>query len=214
MPDAILFDLDGTLIDSAGDIATAANRALADLGRPERTDPEVRGFIGDGLRLLMERCLGAPQEPAMVDQAVQRFHVHYEACALDTTFLFPGVAQLLDALTGSLAVVSNKPEGFCRRILEGLDVAKRFTLVAGGDTFEERKPSPIPFIRACADLGAPPGQSTVVGDGRQDMIAGKAAGCRTLGVLWGQSSEEQLRMAGADAVLETVDALLGTLSGP
>jgi len=214
VPDAILFDLDGTLIDSAGDIATAANRALEDMGRPARTELEVRGFIGDGVSPLMERCMGTSIEPATVDEAVTRFRVHYETCALDTTSLFPGVGTLLETLSAPMAVISNKPEGFCRRILEGLNAARWFDLVGGGDTFEKRKPSPIPFTHACTRLGARPDRAVVVGDGRQDMIAGKAAGCRAVGVLWGQASEDQLRMAGADTVVETVDALLGTLSGP
>jgi phosphoglycolate phosphatase len=214
MPDAILFDLDGTLIDSARDVATAANRALVDLGRPERDQGEVRAFIGDGVGLLMARCLGDGAGGRAVEAAVARFRVHYDACVLETTALFPGIAELLAAIDSPMAVVSNKPEAFCRRILAGLDAVRWFDVVAGGDTFDEGKPSPVPVTETCALLGVPARRAVVVGDGRQDMLAGRAAGCRTVGVLWGQASEEELRAAGAGVTVATMDALLGSLVGP
>lgn len=212
MQEAVLFDLDGTLVDSARDIATAANRALKDLGRPVRDEQEVRAFIGDGVQKLMERCLGT--DGASLQQAVARFRHHYELCAIDTTTLFPGVDALLDAIDVPMAVVSNKPEAFCRRMIDGLGATRWFSEIVGGDTFPEPKPSRQPVVGTCARLGVSPESTVLVGDGRQDVAAGLAAGCRVIGVCWGQSRESQLREWGADTVVATVEALLGTLSGP
>ncbi len=211
MAEAILFDLDGTLIDSVGDIATAANLALQDLGLPPRPEVAIRGFIGDGVFMLLRRCLEDRDADDALTEAVERFRIHYDRCALDTTNFFPGVPEVLDQLSCPLGVVSNKPEGFCRSILRGLQTEDRFGAICGGDTFPEKKPSPAPILGALGLLRANATNSVFVGDGLQDMEAARAAGCRAVGVAWGQAAPEDLMDAGAQGVVETPDALLGTL---
>jgi len=205
--EAVFFDLDGTLVDSAGDIRTAANRALIDLGLPARTDSEIRRFIGDGVVKLMERAMGDATGVEAV-AAAELFRAHYDACLLETTTFFDGITEMLDQLSPPLSVVSNKPESCCRRILEALGQGRRFRLIAGGDTFPRPKPDPQPLIEMARTLGVDPRAAWVVGDGRQDMRAGRAAGCHTVGVLWGQSDRTSLIEAGADEIVADVPSLV------
>lgn len=198
---AVLFDLDGTLVDSATDIRTAANRALGDLGFPGRALAEIRQFIGDGVVKLMERAIGSDRLDGVdLATAVERFRGHYDECLVDTTGFFPGVADLLDTLDVPMSIVSNKPEAMCVRIARALAIDHRFRVIAGGDTFEVAKPDPLPFRETASRMGTPVQRCVVVGDGRQDMIAGRAAGCHVIGVTWGQNDEGTLREAGAHEI--------------
>ena len=158
--------------------------------------------------MLMARALGtASPDAPQVAQAVARFEDHYAACALEQTRPFPGIPQLLQSLPQPKAVVSNKPGAFCRRILEGLGLAGEFRAIHGGDAFAERKPSPVPFAETARELCVAPSQAVVIGDGRQDMAAGQAAGAVTVGVTWGQGSADVLLAHGADHVVASVAEL-------
>ena len=216
---AVFFDLDGTLVDSARDLGTAVNRMLDDLGMPRRSLPEVRRFIGDGVVKLIERAVGDGRAACTdIEAAVARFRAHYADCLLETTDYFPGIRALIDGLEVPLAVVSNKPEDACIRLIDALDSTAAFSAIAGGDSFPVRKPDPTPILETARRIGVPPTQIIFVGDGEQDMRAGRAAGCRTIGVLWGQGDAETLTAAGADLIVEDVFSLeariRSTLSGP
>ncbi|MAG54741.1 MAG: phosphoglycolate phosphatase [Planctomycetes bacterium] len=206
----LLFDLDGTLIDSTADIASAANRTLRELGHAERPEAEIRSFIGDGVAKLIERCTDA-DTTVDLDAAVDRFSEHYAAGFLDQTGFFPGIADLLASLPPPLGILSNKPEAYCVQILRGLGVADRFGLIAGGDTYPESKPSPVPLRAACAALDVDPASSLFVGDGHQDMRAARAAGLTAIGVTWGQATREVLEESGADVVVDDVAQLAAAL---
>lgn len=177
---AFIFDLDGTLVDSRHDLATAVNLMRRDLDLPGLPLETVVGFVGDGMRRLVERALrDAPA--ASVDQAIARLRGHYAEHLLDQTVLYPGVLAGLEALarhSGHLAIVTNKPTEPARRICAGLGILRFFPLVLGGDACERSKPDPLPVLRVLATTGADPAVSWMVGDNTTDLEAGRRAGIR------------------------------------
>ncbi len=201
-----LFDLDGTLIDSKIDIARALNAALARMGLPPLTVSRVADFVGDGVQKLIQRTLSevageAPKHDA-VQTAARLYLEEYEAHLLDSTHLYDGVGEALHRLWwASFAVVTNKPERFSRRILEGLGIADRFCAIIGGDSMPERKPDPAPLFRAIALCSASAAEAVMVGDSPVDIRAGKAAGVFTCGVIGGFRGRAELESAGCDLIL-------------
>jgi len=207
-----LFDLDGTLIDSKSDIARALNLALIRMDLPPLPISKVGDFVGDGVQKLVQRTLrevgGAEPESEQVRIAVNFYQQEYEAHLLDSTHLYEGVKQALDRLYwASLAVVTNKPEHFSRRILEGLGVGDRFCAILGGDSIPQRKPDPAPLLKAMAQCGAAPSETVMVGDSAVDVRAGKAAGVFTCGVTGGFRSREELEAAGCDLIVSSLSEL-------
>lgn len=200
----VIFDLDGTLIDSRGDIVRACSAMLEDFGRRPLSGDEIASFVGDGARRLVERALGEADD-ALVDRAVESFLSHYEADPVRETVLLPGVLETLDALRGApLAICTNKPRRTTLPVLRGLGLEARFdVVVAGGDT-PEKKPHPAPVLRACALLGVAPGDAWMVGDGPQDVEAARAAGVRSVGVRGGILSVERLLASRPDYLLESM----------
>jgi phosphoglycolate phosphatase len=195
--DLCIFDLDGTLADTREDIAQAANRMRAELGLAETAPERIYGYIGRGVHNLVARTLeGAAAD--RLDEAVQRFRVHYGAHLLDRTRLYPGVAELLAALNGGgvrCAVATNKPEGFSRDILAGLGVAARFEHVLGGDSVENRKPHPEAVQRILRAAGIAAERTLFVGDSLIDVETAAAAGVDCAVVAWGY--EDPGALAGA-----------------
>lgn len=217
-PRAILFDFDGTLLDSFDDIVDAANATLEAVGRAALPPAQVRSFIGDGLPSLVAQCLdatgGGGDDPARVERFTDQFKPHYAAHWLDRSGLYAGVEELLSVLREHhipLALVSNKPEAACHGLVAALSLEGRFDVVAGGDTYPERKPEAGPVTRTLARLDVPPEDAVMVGDGTQDIRAGAAAGARTVGVTWGLNDAATLQAAGADAVVDTFEALAEAL---
>jgi phosphoglycolate phosphatase len=199
-----VFDFDGTLADTWRDIETALNRTLAEAGRPLVTGPEVRGWIGQGVLPLLERAMpGAPPGREEIDRLYAAFRVHYERCCLDTTELYPGIEACLDALQDTqLAVLSNKPQYFLERIIDGLGLKGRFDLVIGGDTLDVKKPDPRALQIVIERLGVRPTALWMIGDSAIDVETGRAARARTIGCAWGMRPREELRQAGADLLVE------------
>ncbi len=179
MARALLFDLDGTLVDSRQDLALAVNLTRRDLGLPELDPARVTGFVGDGVRKLLTRAL--PECPDRLEEALALNAGHYGRHLLDTTRLYPGAAAALDALRSlgfALAVVTNKPRAFTLPILEGLGILDRFTCcVAGGDA-PALKPDPRPLAQALEGCGATADGSWMAGDHHTDLEAGRRAGLR------------------------------------
>jgi phosphoglycolate phosphatase len=202
----ILFDLDGTLVDSGRDIAQAANRTLVRLGLETLPEEEIVSFVGDGIRRLMERVLG-PHEALDIDAAVEDFRADYRQNCLVHTLPFPGIMDLLRDLKGHpLGVVTNKPARFSKTILDGLGLSAYVGAMVGGDE-AELKPKPDPLFLACERLGVEPGAGLMVGDFENDIQAGRAAGMQTCGVLWGLDRGEAVRRTGADYVCANVSDL-------
>lgn len=196
----LVFDLDGTLIDSNRDLAASVNAALRQMGRPALSCEQVAGFVGNGVPALVERALaatgGASAREAEAAEALMLGH--YERHPLDATRLYPGVAELLPALAAryALAVLTNKPQGLAREILAGLGVAEHFTAIYGGDSFAAKKPDPMGLraILGPETLGvaAKPATALMIGDSTVDIQTGHAAGAWTCAVSYGFAPRDWL----------------------
>jgi len=184
----LVFDLDGTLVDSSRDLAAAVNAALVRVapGAPVIPLDVVVSFVGEGARLLVERSLRHAGLDIAPETVLPVFFETYGERLLDTTRLYPGVAQALDALAGfPLAVLTNKPGPFSRTILEGLGVASRFARIWGYGDVPARKPDPSGLVRLVEELGATTADSWMIGDSTIDVRTARAAGIRVAGVTWG-----------------------------
>jgi len=177
---AILFDLDGTLVDSVPDLAAAANALLAEFGRPALSLAQVTGMVGDGAPKLVERVLAASGAgDTSLRAALDRFLALYEADPTRLTRPYDGVPAVLGELAAAgwrLGVCTNKPERATRAVLAGLRLDRFFTVVLGGDSGPTRKPDPGPLRTALGHLDSAPGSAAMIGDHRNDVAAARAAG--------------------------------------
>jgi phosphoglycolate phosphatase len=189
-----VFDLDGTLVDSLADLTASVNHALRTVRLPTRTEDEVRGFVGEGARLLVSRAVGP--HPELLDAALAAWQVHYAQHLLDRTRPFPGVEDLLAGAGRPLAVLTNKPTPLARRILSGLGLLPHFVdVVGGGDA--PRKPDPAGLLAIMARTGASAVDTVLVGDSAVDLATGRAAGVAVVGVTWGLARPGDLHGAAA-----------------
>lgn len=197
----MLFDLDGTLVDSLADIHASVDHVRACFELPPLPRERVRAMVGDGVQRLLERALAELANPPAFEAAYPLWVAHHaEQCTVHVR-PYPGVREHLARWRGdgrALAVVTNKPERFARRILAHLDLETLLPVVIGGDTIAQRKPSPAPLLAALDALGIRRRAGLMVGDGVQDLRAGKAAGMRTAAVLFGFRDAAVLRAEGAD----------------
>jgi phosphoglycolate phosphatase len=207
VPPPFLFDLDGTLADTLGDIAASTNHVRTAHGLPAVPVATVRSFVGDGARTLLRRALHEvlPAAPAAADAALDAafaaYCAHHAVQCTATVQLFPGVRSHLELLARAghpLAVVTNKPERFALPIVRHFGLHELLPVVVGGDTLPVKKPDPAPLHHALQQLGCDASGATMVGDGVQDLRAGKAAGARTIACLFGYGEPMALRAEGAD----------------
>jgi phosphoglycolate phosphatase len=189
---AVIFDLDGTLVDSAPDLAAAANALLAEHGLPPLGTAEIAAMVGDGVAKLVERALAARQASGVsLADAVARFMGFYERDPATLTRAYPGVPDGLRRLRVAgirLGLCTNKPERATRLILDRLDLADYFSAVVTGDSLRARKPDPAPIRLALTQLAAEPGEAVMVGDHVNDVLAAEAAGIRAIFARYGYGS--------------------------
>jgi len=193
-PRGVIFDLDGTLADSLGDIGSAMNRTLRAYGFPEHPLSAYRTFVGEGIRKLVERAL-PPGTEEVREAFVAAYQADYAEHMLDETQLFPGIPEVLDALAAAqvpVGVLSNKPDAPTRRLVEALCGRWRFGAVFGERPGVPRKPDPASALALADALGAPPDSVAFVGDTSVDMLTARAASMRPVGVLWGFRPTEVL----------------------
>jgi phosphoglycolate phosphatase len=205
----LVFDLDGTLVDSSQDLAAATNAALQQVAPGVAVIPleTVIRFVGEGARVLIERSLRHSGLHLAADEVLPHFLECYAARLLDTTRLYPGIAGALDSLRSrTLAVLTNKPGTFSRTILEGLGVADRFARIWGAGDVAARKPDPSGLLTLVAELRARPEQAWMVGDSATDVATGRAAHVRVAGVTWGLDPAG-VRAAGPDLLLDRPDEI-------
>jgi phosphoglycolate phosphatase len=211
-----LFDLDGTLLDTAADIALALNRALAEFGWSSMGEQEVRRLIGRGGVVLVERAARAQQRSvndATKAALVERFFHHYGALEEhdeSTARPYPGVMDALQQLHAAglrQAVITNKQRRFALALLERLELLRWFELVVGGDSCERRKPDPQPLQFACQSLGLPESQVLMVGDSINDVQAARAAGMPIICVTYGYNEGQDPRTLPCDAWLDSMAEL-------
>jgi phosphoglycolate phosphatase len=213
--DHVAFDLDGTVIDSRADLAAATNHVLVSFGLPEIPPRSVFDLVGEGARRLVERALG-PTRTHLIDEGVHRFLAYYGAHLLDATVLCPGVGDALARLADAgvtLSVLSNKPEGLCRVILDGLRVTDCFRAVIGGDTLPTRKPDPAGLERLRRLTDTPHARMLLVGDSAVDVATAANAGVAFCGVGWGLDPE-RLRAAAPACVIEDASEIVALAVPP
>lgn len=207
----LVWDLDGTLVDSREDLACAINAMLAHLGRPTLPLDRVVAFVGNGARTLVRRCLG---EEGPEDEGLAFFLAYYRDHLLDRTRPYDGIPGQLEALAArglTHAVLTNKPLAHAEAILAGLGLRARFQRVIGGDSFATRKPHPEGAQALLREAGIAPQEALLIGDSDNDVLTAKAAGMWSLGVDYGFSAHT-FAEAEPDARVDTV-AEIGTLLG-
>ena len=206
-----LFDLDGTLVDSLDDLTDAVNHMLAGFGRQQLESVQVRQLVGKGARNLVQRAL-ATDSPEEINRGLAAFTEFNELHIADKSRLYPGVRELLQQLANDgirMAVISNKQEALSRLILKTLKVDAFFDIIAGGDTFPEMKPSPLPLVRVIDEFNCSPAEAVMVGDSINDIQAGNRAGITTIGCGWGYGESQELSEAGfrADSCCDIIALL-------
>jgi len=209
----LVFDLDGTLVDSELDLANAINAMLRHLKRPELPVEVIAGYIGDGVRILVSRSLGDPQDDGFVTSAVEYFMLHYREHKLDNTYAYPGVLDTLRVIRERshlpMAVLSNKPAGPSRGICDAL-LPGFMSQVYGGDSFPTKKPDPQGALALLAEHGALPTQAIMVGDSQNDVMTAENAGMFSVGVSYGLSPES-LKIHPPDVLIDHPGELLEVL---
>ncbi len=189
----VIFDLDGTLIDSRLDLVHSVNAALRHIGRPELPDDVIASYVGDGAPILIQRALGAEAaDDALVRKGLEFFLSYYREHKLDHTTVYPGIPEALATIRNSangtprqLAVLSNKPVNPSRAIVDALGLGQYFSQVYGGNSFLTKKPDPEGARKLLEESGVKPEQAVIVGDSHVDVLTGHNAGLWTVGVTYG-----------------------------
>jgi phosphoglycolate phosphatase len=218
----VLLDLDGTLLDTIDDIATALNQTLTEQGIGSLPTREVRDLVGGGVPILIERAvarLGVPARSYDPAALLDRLRIHYRrrlVAGESTARVYPGVVEglgKLHALGLGLAVVTNKERRFALDLLEGAALSDWIQVVVGGDSCQRRKPDAQPLLFACAALQVDPARALMVGDSITDVLAARAAGLPVLCVPYGYNEGNDPRDLPCDAIIETLDDLPALLLG-
>jgi phosphoglycolate phosphatase len=206
--DLIVFDLDGTLVDSVPDLAAAANHALRRLGLPEQSVEAHKKMIGAGEKNFVKRFLG-PDHQDLYDQALALYLEHYSRHLGDQTRVYPGVAETLTRLAPvKKAVLSNKREDLSRQVVELMGLAGFFQAVRGGNSYGVLKPSPEGLSSLIKEFGSNPARTFMVGDKPEDVLTGRGAGARTVALTCGYGDREALAAAGPDFALNSFSKLV------
>jgi phosphoglycolate phosphatase len=204
-PTAVVFDLDGTLIDSRGDIAAAVNHALLATGRKALPANVIAGYVGDGARSLLARASKLSEADPALDDLLERFSTYYLAHPVDFTKWADGAPDVLDrvaAIPLPICLCTNKARPVTEAILAALGVRTRFRAIYAGGDGPEKKPAPGPLLSLAKKLGVDAASLVMVGDGPQDVDCARAAGCRVIGVSSAYSPRDKLLAAKADIVLD------------
>ena len=189
----VIFDLDGTLIDSRLDLVHSVNAALRHIGRPALLDDVIASYVGDGAPILIQRALGGEQvNEAVIRQGLEFFLSYYREHKLDHTTVYVGIPEALAAIQNSangtprkLAVLSNKPVHPSRAIVEALGLGKFFSQIYGGNSFPSKKPNPEGARKLLEEYGVDPRHAAIIGDSHVDISTGRNAGMATVGVTYG-----------------------------
>lgn len=214
---AVLFDLDGTLLDTIQDLAEAANRTLSELARPVRSVDEIHSFVGKGIPNLVMRCMteGMTANEAEIADAIVRFRQHYAVVNGLSTRAYVGVIETLQALQDrglALACVTNKSEAFTLPLLDRMGLAGYFSAVVSGDTLAVKKPDPAMLLHACEQLGVSRHEAIMVGDSANDAFAARAAGIPVLLVTYGYSEGMPVDTIECDGLVSTAIELLDRIT--
>jgi phosphoglycolate phosphatase len=209
----LIFDLDGTLIDSKLDLVLAVNATLEYMGRPRMPNEDVGKYVGGGAALLVRRVLGEGATDEEADTGLEHFLSYYRAHMLDNTVTYPGVREALELLKDHpMAVLTNKPVRFSEGILNGLGLSHYFRYVYGGNSFESKKPDPFGMSVLLRDFAVTPRQAVLVGDSDVDVKTARNAGAWACGVSYGFGLES-LRACPPDMMVDSLEHLAAKLMG-
>ena len=206
---AVIWDLDGTLLNTLDDLAASVNAALAMNGMPLRSTEEVRAFVGNGIRNLMMRAVPGGEANPAFDKALEDFTRHYGAHSRDRTRPYDGILEMLDRLSAAVvkhAIVSNKID-FAVKALSRAYFGERMCAAIGDDPSRARKPAPDSVLAAMREMGVTAQETVYVGDSDVDVLTARNAGVPCVAVLWGFRDEACLRAAGAGRLAHTPDEL-------
>jgi phosphoglycolate phosphatase len=190
----LVFDLDGTLVDSRIDLANSVNAMLRHYGKPQLPDDLIASYIGNGAPMLVRRSLGDPDDENFVQEALLYFMAYYREHKLDTTYVYPGIKEALDliqvanngaASNVKMAVLSNKPVGPSKAIVEALGLSQYFFQVYGGNSFHTKKPDPAGVEALLGESGARAEETVIIGDSDVDIITARNVGAYSIGVTYG-----------------------------
>jgi phosphoglycolate phosphatase len=185
----LIFDLDGTLVDSRLDLTNSINAMLRQFRKPELPCDVIAGYIGDGAPMLVRRSLGDPDDETVVQEALSYFLTYYREHKLDNTYVYDGVLEMLEAVgrdgARRMAVLSNKPVGPSRAIVDTLDMRRFFFEVLGGNSFHTKKPDPQGVFELLRLAEVPPQQAVIIGDSDIDVLTARNSGIYSLGVNYG-----------------------------
>jgi phosphoglycolate phosphatase len=214
----LIFDLDGTLVDSRLDLSNAVNAMLTHFGRKEEPCELIATYIGDGAPMLVRRALGDPDDEYYIADALNYFMAHYREHLLDNTYIYPGTTEALDRMKlGSngnprkMAVLSNKPVRPSQRIVEGLGLSPYFFQVYGGNSFHTKKPDPLGAATLMKEAGVTPEETVMIGDSANDVLAARAAGMWSIGLTYGLAPH-QLEQAPPDVLADSPEEMAEALT--
>jgi len=209
--DAVIIDLDGTMVDTLGDFAETLALTFSELGQPPVARDFIRLTIGRGSEHLIRSTLAqVGADAGLYDAAWAAYQRHYAVVNGRHSSVYPGVADGLARLTARglrLACLTNKPTEFAKALLALNGLERFFTCVFGGDAFERKKPDPLPLLKTCEALGSVPARTLMLGDSSNDARAARAAGCPVALVTYGYNHGEPVQSAGADLYVDRIDAL-------
>lgn len=221
VPELVLIDLDGTLVDTLPDIAFSIDRTLTEMGMPAAGPERVREWVGNGTEMLVRRALAGMREDDADEsefaRALARFTELYAQHVCDRSRIYDGVPAGLEYLRGcgaQLACVTNKAEAFTSRLLEALGLDRHFSLVLSGDTLARRKPDPMPLLHAAEHFSVAPADALLIGDSSNDVEAARAAGFGIVCVSYGYNHGRDIRTSAPDAVIDSLAELSRLFTPP
>ncbi len=203
----IIFDLDGTLVDSKFDLTDSVNFVRQQYGFNPLPIDEVASYLGSGITALVKAVLSELKNEEF-DIAVKKFKDNYVQHLTDKTRAYNGVTDMLSSISQPKVLLSNKDERFSKQILETLGLSKYFTEIYGGDSFKEKKPNPLPVFEIMKKFSLKKEEVIMVGDGTNDILVGKNAGIKTIGVLYGYSSLEQVKELAPDFIAKDTNEII------
>ena len=218
--EAILFDLDGTLINSGPDLALAVNHMLKSLERDSFTEDVIHGWVGNGAQTLVNRALSGQRtidanlDESLASEALDIFLAFYAQNLCVATVTYPNVSSTLRALKAKgyrLAIVTNKPYDFVEPILDGLGLGGLFELILGGDSLPQKKPDPAPLLHTCKTLDIHLEHCVMVGDSKNDLLAANASGMQSVGVTYGYNYGEEIGVYNPTFIIDDFSELLELL---
>jgi len=215
----LIFDLDGTLINSALDLAHAVNHMLETLEKETFSDDVIHGWVGNGALTLVKRALSGDRrvnddlDDASVQKALKIFLDYYEKNLCNATVPYPHVITTLEQLKEkyTLAIVTNKPYAFVSPILKGLGMNELFSLILGGDSLKEKKPHPLPLLHVCEVVGVSPEDTVMIGDSKNDILAANACNMDSIGVTYGYNYGEDIAVHKPTVIIDDFAELLAYL---